>query len=390
VEVTHALIDSLELEHPSRDVIVTAGARARIDFGLPTSATLRAGACPGVSVDRGRGAVVGLVTDADTEKPLAGARVVVSWIDITVDHAGMQPSMRQRGGSAPVDSLGFFRLCGVPTDTYLLVQVEDKGRIGSALRALVPEDVGVVLRKLSLSASTARSVAELDSAGTAASDITPPRRLTGTAGLTGMVRTAGGQPLPGAELRVIGAAGTAMTDATGAFTLSGLPAGTQVVEVRRIGYVLGQVPVELRAGRAVYQAVTLTRFVSLDSITIVARRSQYREFATRARRAGVGRFLSQEELAKRNARELSDVVGTMPGFRVEGTGYFAKVVSARQASANLLGACETNIVIDGLQHQDINLVYPEDVEALEAYSSSLTAPIQYEAQCGVVVIWTKR
>jgi outer membrane receptor for ferrienterochelin and colicin len=104
----------------------------------------------------------------------------------------------------------------------------------------------------------------------------------------------------------------------------------------------------------------------------------------------MGRFLSQEDLEKRNAREMSDIIRMMPGFRVEGTGIFAKVVSSRHASANLEGACETNIVIDGLQHQDINLMNPQDVAAMEAYNSSLSAPLQYQSQCGVIVIWTKR
>jgi hypothetical protein len=255
----------------------------------------------------------------------------------------------------------------------------------------VPDDVGVVLRNLSLSASAARTVAELDSLGAAsASGAMAPRRLTGTAGLAGLVRAAGGQPLSGAEVRVLDAAGTAVTDSLGSFTLASLPAGTQVLEVRRIGYVLGQIPVELRTGRTVHQTVTLTRFVSLDSIRVVARRSQYRQYETRARRTGMGRFLSQEDLEKRNAREMSDIVRMMPGFRVEGTGIFAKVVSSRHASANLEGSCETNIVIDGLQYQDINLMNPQDVAAMEAYSSSLSAPLQYQSQCGVIVIWTKR
>jgi hypothetical protein len=35
-------------------------------------------------------------------------------------------------------------------------------------------------------------------------------------------------------------------------------------------------------------------------------------------------------------------------------------------------------------------VNPQDVGAVEAYSSSAGAPVQYESLCGVIVIWTKR
>ncbi|MDQ6634319.1 MAG: carboxypeptidase-like regulatory domain-containing protein, partial [Gemmatimonadota bacterium] len=236
VEVTHPFLDSLELNLPPREVTVAAGEPARIEFGIPTSATLRAAACPGLSLEKRQGAVVGQVTDADTEKPLRGARVAVSWTDLTLDRATLQAVVKERGGAVVVDSLGFFRLCGVPTDSYLLVQVQDKGRVGSALRMTVPEDVGVALRNLSLSAGAARAVAELDSSASAGSDALPPRRLTGTAGLSGTVRGLGGQPLSGAQVRVLdAAAGAATTDSLGSFTLSNLPAGTQLLEVRRIG-----------------------------------------------------------------------------------------------------------------------------------------------------------
>jgi hypothetical protein len=46
-------------------------------------------------------------------------------------------------------------------------------------------------------------------------------------------------------------------------------------------------------------------------------------------------------------------------------------------------------VIDGMQHQDINLLPVSDVGAMEAYSGA-SAPMQYDSACGVIVLWTKR
>ena len=43
-----------------------------------------------------------------------------------------------------------------------------------------------------------------------------------------------------------------------------------------------------------------------------------------------------------------------------------------------------------LQHQNINLVSPADIGAIEAYPGSAGAPMQSDAACGVIVIWTKR
>ena len=43
-----------------------------------------------------------------------------------------------------------------------------------------------------------------------------------------------------------------------------------------------------------------------------------------------------------------------------------------------------------MQHQDINLISPADIGAIEAYPGSAGAPMPYDAACGVIVIWTKR
>lgn len=379
-------LDSLSLTLPPREVTLADGQRVRVDFTTPSGATLRAAACPGLNLGRGQGAVIGQVTDADTDRPLTTAQVAVSWNDLSVDSA-FRPVTAERGGAVPVDSLGRYRLCGVPTDTYLGVQVQDSGRVGSALTMVVDADGGLIVRDLSLSASSARSMAALDSAARRADTTTPPP-LTGTATVTGVVRSPSGQPLAEAQVRVRDAAGVTRTDSLGRFSLSGQPAGSQLLETRRVGYLLSETPVELRSGRTVAVTVTLARIVNLDSIRIVAQRSRYREFEQR-RKFGFGRYLDQAAIEKQHPFETSDLFRMMPGFRVEGSGIDARVVSTRGA-ISLTGRCTPNIVIDGIQHQDINLISPDAIGAIEAYPGPAGAPMQYDSACGVVVIWTKR
>lgn len=388
IDFTTPLLDSLDLTLASREVVLAQDERVHVDLGVPSSATLRSAACPGVELPKGKGAVVGRVTNADTDAPLIGASVAVSWIDLSVDRTTLQPVTQQRSGAMPVDSAGNYRLCGVPTDSYLLVQVQDSGRAGSALRIMVSEEVGVTKRDLSLSLGASRSIAE-DTSSAATAENAPVRRLTGTATLTGTVRGAAGEPLRDALVSVIDAAGSARTDSSGRFSLSNLPAGTQLVQVRRIGYVLDQLPVELRSARTVDQSITLVRFVSLDSIRVIAQRSRYQDFATRARRSASGRFLTEDDIAKRNANQVSDIVRMLPGFRIVGYGIDAHVVSSRGAISFRQSQCDVNVVIDGMQHQDINLLLPSDIGAMETYSGP-GAPMQYDSPCGVIVIWTKR
>jgi len=380
-------LDSLSLTLPAREVTLADGQQARVDFATPSGATLRAAACPGLRLGRGQGAVVGQATDADTDRPLSSAHVAVNWNELSVDSA-YRPVTSVHGGSVDADSLGRYRLCGVPTDTYLTVQLQDSGRVGSALTMLVDDDGGVLVRDLSLSASSARSVASLDSAAQRA-DTTPLPLLTGRATVTGIVRAPSGQPLADAQVRIRDAAGVARTDSLGRFMLSGQPAGSQLLETRRVGYLLSELPVELRSGKSLDLIVTMTRIANLDSIRIVARRSLYREFEQR-RKSGFGRYLDEATIEQQHPMETSDLFRMMPGFRVVGTGLDAQIASSRGAISFSGGSCSTNIVIDGMQHQEINLLTPMSIGAVEAYPGPAGAPMQYDSACGVIVIWTKR
>ena len=187
------------------------------------------------------------------------------------------------------------------------------------------------------------------------------------------------------------AEGTAVSDARGRFSLGDLPSGTQVLEVRRIGYLLVQQSVELRGGRSVAQDVQLRRIVTLDSVRVLAQRSRYREFEFNRRANRFGKFFTIDSIEKRNPLFASDLFRAVPGFRVTGFGLDAVVGSSRGVSS--LGgsaSCSANVVIDGMEHQEINLINPYDIGAMEIYRPGEPAPAQYRSRCGVIVIWSRR
>jgi hypothetical protein len=181
----------------------------------------------------------------------------------------------------------------------------------------------------------------------------------------------------------------AVSDSRGRFTLGDLPSGTQVLEVRRIGYLLAQQPVELRSGRSVTQDVRLQRIVTLDSVRVLARRSRYREFEEHRKRSGFGTFLMEEDIERRRPFESSDLFRMIPGFRVSGYGLDAQLLSSRGVTS-IMTACRVNIVIDGMPYQDINLIHPSSIGAMEVYRPGQPAPVQYDSRCGVIVVWSKR
>ena len=210
---SNALLDSLEFGGPVRRVAVLADGVARAELATPSGSTLRALACPGMTLPKGTGALLGIVTDVDTDKPLAGAQVAAMWTDLTFDRGIVQAMVLERSGGAVTDSLGQYRLCGVPTQNWLLVQVQHADRIGSAFQLAIPEASGVHVRHLAFSREGAYTRAALDSALRDTTRVLEP--LAGTATLAGIVRGSGGRPIPNAQVRIVGSAPNTRTDANG-------------------------------------------------------------------------------------------------------------------------------------------------------------------------------
>jgi hypothetical protein len=399
IQLTHEALDSLDLSLPAAEVFIAAGKTAEVPFSLPSSLALRDAVCRGLTLAAQTGAVVGHVLDADTDKPLANADVAISWTDLSFDRKTLHASAEQHDNWVRTGPRGEYRICNVPLGSWLLIQLQYSGHAGNAVRVSVSGEEAVVVRNLSLSVADAPTLGALDSAGATVrgldrepaddDSIDVGLFLSGTASVSGVVRGDGGRPLDDVEIRVVNARPSTRTDADGRFTLNNLPAGTQLLAVRRIGFLIGDVAVELRPNRTVRQDVLLRRVVSLDSIRVVARRSRYADFEWRRKNNPGGRFLTANDLAKQHATELAPVIQHVGGFSVVGFGPNAQVFST-SARAGRPNCKEVNVVIDGVDQATINMVPPHDIAAVEIYAEAAGAPGQYRAECGLIVVWTKR
>jgi hypothetical protein len=378
---SNALLDSLEFGGPVRRVAVVPDGVAHADLATPSGTTLRALACPGMSLAKGTGALLGIVTDVDSDKPLAGAQVAAMWTELTFDRGILQAMTLERSGGAVSDSLGQYRLCGVPTDSWLLVQVQHGDRIGSAFQLSIADASGVHVRHLSFSREGAYERAALDSALRDSTRRLVP--LAGTATVSGIVRGSGGRPIADAEVRLVGSAPSTRTDANGWFTLTGLPSGTHELEVRELGFPVQRLAVELRRGRMLRQEIVLEGVQTLEGMRTVARRSLYEKFESNRRRSLTGLFLTQEQIEKRHAQNTSELFSSFAAFRVVGNGPDAVVLNAR-------GGCRPNVVVDYMQFQEINLIPPSLIAGIEAYPTTNGAPAEFTNLCGVIRIWVKR
>ena len=375
------VLDSLEITLTPRTVTVAPGSVATLDLALPSASKLRSAVCSGATLPAQTGVLYGHVVDAATEAPLAGAMVVAAWRERSFDRQTLKPSTVDRTISDTTDAAGWYRFCGVPMGTWLAFQLQHDGRTSPVLRTMVGDSLGIVIRHLSLGAAA-------HAADTSGGDVETARATAGSATLAGFVRGTGGMPLVGAELRVLGTNAAGGTDVDGHYTLGNLPAGTQVLEVRHIGYSAAEVAFELRSGRTVTGDVRLQRVVNLDSMRVVAKREPYNEFNDHRKNSLFGVFLDPEQMEKQRVSYTSEVIEKIPGFRIVGDGIHAQVFGNRGGSF----CGKVNIVIDGQPKQSINDVNPFSVGAIEAYREGEQGPPEYSdaRACGMIVIWTKR
>ena len=403
VQVSHPTLDSLDVTLPPGQLQIAAGKPNRSDFSLPSGERLRTMVCPGVALGPEKGVVAGHVIDADTEAPIVGAQVVAVWNEISIDRKTREVVTQQKQTVVSTRRGGEYRLCGVPATKSLALQLQHNGRASAATRLTVSPEEGVVVRNLSLSMRSAPTIGALDSLERLAATIRrdsaagaamarPELELTGDAELTGTVRTASGQPVANAEVRVRHGRASTLTDEAGRFTLGGLPPGTQMLLVRQLGYALAEIPVELRSSRSREVNVQMTRAVTLDSVRVLASpRPSLAEFEHNRKTNLMGRFLTLSQIQQSGAKNTSDLLPLLGGYVLMGRTPLVKMKDTDFDPPGTHSCKGANVVIDGVDGMEVDDVQPNQIAGIELYKDAASAPLQYSgrANCGLVVIWLR-
>jgi hypothetical protein len=166
-----------------------------------------------------------------------------------------------------------------------------------------------------------------------------------------------------------------------------------VLDVRAISYYPERVPVDVIAGDAPVR-VALSSFQRvLDTVKVRATQrhdADYIGFQDR-RRSGVGRYITPEDVARRNPIVTSDLFKNMAGVRYDS--YRSPMLLVRGTT---VAWCPASIYVDGhlmrnLSADDVDgWVAPDEIAGIEVYDS-FTTPPQFRAafdNCGAIVIWT--
>ena len=402
VQVSHPTLDSLDVTLPPTRLVIAAGKSTRADFALPSGERLRGIVCPGVQLGAEKAVIAGRVVEAETEAPLVGAQVVAAWTELSVDRRTRQVVAQGKQAVVSTGRDGEYRLCGVPAVKSLELQLQHAARAAAAIRVTVLPEEGVAVRDFSLSTRVAPTIASLDSLANTvlrspgdssheADVVLGAFELRGGARLTGMVRTTAGMPVAGADVRVRQTGASAVTDDAGRFVLEGLPPGTQVMIVRRLGFALAEQPVELRSNRSRDVTVRLMRAVRLDSVRVTASRWRLAEFEHNRKTNLLGRFLTLTDIQRTKAKKTSDLLPLLGGNVMMGRGRRVKMKETDYDPPGTHSCKDANVIIDGVDGQAVDDVLPNQVAGIELYKDAAAAPPEYagRANCGVIVIWLR-
>lgn len=381
----HPALDALGLEPIVRSVSVAGGQDVRTELAIPSAARLKAAFCGA----QAGGVIIGFVRAARGGAPVEGAAVTGEWLELAIGNRRITQQTARR--EVKTGANGGYLLCDVPSAGTVLLTVSRGTENTDRIEAEIPER-GFLRRDLYLGEGDPLIVRR-DTA--AAADSVRPRPRTGPGQLTGTVRAAdGGQPLAGAQVSVVGGQST-RADPSGAWTLTGAPAGTRVIEVRATGYYAVRRAVDI-ADEARPVNVTLSKLsVMLDTIRAIARpraRLALAGFQERRRASGMGRFYTEWDIEKRNLIQTSELFNYIPGLSRDRGEDGDDALSMRGA----FGRCAPAVYLNGhrmdnLRATDVDmLVSPQEIAAVEVYTD--VVPPQFQAGmsgCGSVVFWTK-
>ena len=235
-----------------------------------------------------------------------------------------------------------------------------------------------------------------------------------TGSLRGQVtRTAPDAPIAGAQVYVVGSRAGGVTDAQGRYTFTGVPAGTQTVRVRALGFHPLDKTVDIVAGQtATLDFVVASAPVALDEVVVTGTGGS-------ARKREVGNSIGQVKTSE--TPEVTSNVSNMLAGRVAGVSVAGNTGNSGSGAAiRLRGTTSvalTNqplVYVDGVRTRSdeyprngiftgttqrganaygspINDINPEDIERVEIVKGAAAATLYgTDAAAGVIQIFTKR
>lgn len=384
-----AELDSLGMGTMGATVTLQAGETARVTLSTPSLRTLWQRRCT-APLSSDSGIVWGTIRDASSNKLLSSAIAAFNWFDMRSGPAtGLY--LRDIRKEVVTDETGLFVACGVPPDVMITTAAIDTSMIrGKGASGFIQYSVGSRrLQRLDLVVSP-DMIAPVNTPLVTRDDSTASARARGRATLKGIVLDDKKMPVADATIYVASADTSVITNGTGTFSISALPAGTHTIQTRRIGFAPVTQIVALRTDSVTEVQIVST---SVNVISVYNVRAEKAKGSDRAafdlrRKMGFGSYVEEKDIARRT--DMYGVVSQFSGVRVDRDGLDVRITVPSSYGG---GRCVPLLYLDGAYTttEAINAMQPTDLRAVEVYTRNGTAPMQYAAysQCGVILFWSK-
>ncbi|NUQ21054.1 MAG: SusC/RagA family TonB-linked outer membrane protein [Gemmatimonadaceae bacterium] len=212
----------------------------------------------------------------------------------------------------------------------------------------------------------------------------------GTGRVAGTVTGEGNQPVPGAQVVVVGTTLGGVTGTDGRYSIGAVPAGLRTVRVQRIGFQPSAKQVTVADG-----AVSTADFQLAVSVTRLSE-VQVQVGYTSERRAdvtGAVSSVSGNDIKDQKVATVEEAIrGRVPGVQIAASGEPGRAAQIVIRGQQTLGDPSPLYVVDGMYVGNVNPnINPDDIESIEVLKDA-SAAAQYGAQAskGVVVIRTRR
>lgn len=195
-------------------------------------------------------------------------------------------------------------------------------------------------------------------------------------------------PIQGATISLLGTGAQTRSDSAGRFRYTGLPPGAHGLEVRAIGYMKGAWLVRLDEGEELHHDFELDVLSYEVPGVVVEARGQLGEFERR-RASGMGYFLTGDEIERRHAMTLTDLMRGVPGVQTS-CGRGSCVIQM----SRLPRGCRPEYYLDGFRASfSVGPDFPiTGIYGIEVYRTASETPVEFrkpELRCGVIVIWSR-
>ncbi|HEY4216490.1 MAG TPA: carboxypeptidase-like regulatory domain-containing protein [Gemmatimonadaceae bacterium] len=228
-----------------------------------------------------------------------------------------------------------------------------------------------------------------------------------------------GNVLAQVQVELPGLDRTTLTNASGAFEFSNIPAGRVAFLVRAIGYQLLIDTVEIAPAQRLDADVVLTPLpITLDTSRTVAKAAEKRlpfgldEMEGRRKMHMGGYFVTDSMLKANDEKKLTYFMAQIPNLHEVlakvGTGIFLANARGGPGMAQSDGIfpsqqCYVDVFIDGSKYfqgpavpgnppPDFNSFWAKEYAGVEYYPGGATVPAEYNGTasgCGVLLLWTR-